>query len=245
MRGVPSWRIMGKDIQKVRAKLKGLADREKASHLQRYFKTGKGEYGEGDVFLGIRVPDIRKVVKEFRGLPLDEASELLSSKYHEERLFSLLTLVDIYERGDDKDKREIYRLYMKTTQFINNWDLVDLSAPKIVGAYLIDRDKKPLFRLSKSSDLWKRRISIIATFFFIKNQLFDDTLKIVKILLHDKEDLLHKAAGWMLREVGKRNMGVEEGFLRKNYKDMPRTMLRYSIERFPEKKRQMYLKGKI
>ena len=236
---------MSNKVQKVRYALKDLANKEKALHLQKYFKTGKGEYGEGDIFLGIRVPEIRKLVREFRGLSTGEASELIKSKYHEERLFSLLAMVDIYKRGDDKDKREIYKLYLKNTKFINNWDLVDLSAPNIVGAYLMDRDKKPLYGLAKSNDLWKRRISIMSTFSFIKNNLFDDTLKIAKILLHDKEDLIHKATGWMLREVGKRNMEVEEVFLKKIYKGMPRTMLRYSIERFPEKKRQMYLKGKV
>lgn len=236
---------MDSNVQRIRKKLKRLGDIEQARNLQRYFKTGKGEYGEGDIFLGIRVPEIRKLVREFMGLSTGEACELLNSKYHEERLFSLLAMVDIYKRGDDKDKREIYKFYLKNTKFINSWDLVDLSAPNIVGAYLMDRDKKALYGLAKSNDLWRRRISIVSTFYFIKNHLFDDTLKISKILLDDKEDLIHKATGWMLREVGKRNMEVEEGFLKKNYKGMPRTMLRYSIERFPEKKRQMYLKGKI
>ncbi|MFC1884414.1 DNA alkylation repair protein [Thermodesulfobacteriota bacterium] len=236
---------MSNGIQKIRNRLKGLADKEKASHLQRYFKTGKGEYGEGDIFLGIRVPDIRKLVKEFRDLSIGEVSELLKSKLHEERLFSLLTMVDKYSRGDERVKKEIYSLYLKNTKFINNWDLVDLSAGDIVGGYLMERDKTTIYKLAESKDLWERRISILSTFYFIKHNSFDHTLNIAKILLHDSEDLIHKAVGWMLREVGKRNMEIEEGFLQKHYMSMPRTMLRYSIERFPEEKRLKYLKGKI
>jgi 3-methyladenine DNA glycosylase AlkD len=236
---------MDKNVQKVRNRLKSLADKERAHHLQRYFKTGRGQYGEGDIFIGIRVPDIRIMVKKFRGLSIDEASELLKSKYHEERLFALLTIVDIFRRGDDKVKKEIFSLYLKNTEFINNWDLVDLSSRDIVGAYLFERDKAPIYKLAVSNNLWERRISILSTSYFIKRQLFIHTLKIALILLNDGEDLIHKAVGWMLREVGKRNMDVEENFLKKHYKGMPRTMLRYAIERFPEKKRQQYLKGKI
>ena len=236
---------MQNNIQKIRNKIKGLADKEKASHLQRYFKTGKGEYGEGDIFLGIRVPDIRRLVKEFRGIGIAEAEEFMKSKFHEERLFSLLVLVDLFKRGDDKIKKKIYSLYLRKTKFINNWDLVDLSAHDIVGGYILDKNRKVIYKLAVSNSLWERRISIISTYCFIRHQMFADTLKIAEILLKDKEDLIHKAVGWMLREVGKRNMEVEEVFLKKHYKSMPRTMLRYSIERFPEKKRLMYLKGKI
>ena len=236
---------MNEGIQKAKERLRDLADKERARNLERYFKTGKGEYAEGDIFLGIRVPEIRKFVKELRGFHPAWAYQLLKSKYHEERLLSLLVLVDIFKRGDEKDKKKIYLHYLKNTRHINNWDLVDLSAPNIVGAYLLDRDKKPIYRLAESNNLWERRIAIIATLYLIRHCLFDDTLNIARMLLQDKEDLIHKAVGWMLREVGKRNREVEENFLKDHYKLMPRVMLRYSIERFPEKKRQMYLKGKI
>ena len=236
---------MNEGIQKAKKRLRDLADKERARNLERYFKTGKGEYGEGDIFLGIRVPEIRKLANELRCLPPACAYPLLESRYHEERLLSLLMLIDIFKRGDEKDKKEIFRHYLKNTQYINNWDLVDVSAPNIVGAYLLDRDKKPIYRLAESNNLWERRIAIISTSYLIRHHLFDDTFNIAQMLLHDKEDLIHKAVGWMLREVGKRNREVEEDFLKDHYTLMPRVMLRYSIERFPEKKRQMYLKGKV
>ena len=195
--------------------LRKLADPAIAEHSQRFFKTGKGEYGEGDRFLGVRVPVIRRQVNKFKDVTLQKVKALLKSVYHEERLFSLLTMVDICRRGDDKVRKKIYSLYLKNTKFINNWDLVDLSAGDIVGSYLMTRDRKPIYKLAESKDLWERRISILSTFYFIKNNFFDDTLNIAIIILHDREDLIHKAVGWMLREVGKRDVKAEEGFLKK------------------------------
>jgi len=212
--------------------------------LQGFFKTGPGEYGEGDLFLGVVAPDIRRVAKEFQGTPLSEVITLLKSTIHEERLLALLMLVHAYTRGDDLLKKKIFRLYLKNTKYINNWDLVDLSAPNIVGTHLLDKSRTPLYAFAKSRDLWKRRIAILSTFAFIRRNDFDDTLRISKVLLMDDHDLLHKAVGWMLREVGKRDMAAEEKFLHQHYNKMPRTMLRYAIERFPEGKRRSYLDGK-
>lgn len=230
--------------QKIQKRLRQFASREKAQVLQSFFKTGPGEYGDGDIFLGVVVPDIRKVAKEFHDTSLGEITTLLASTVHEERLLALLMLVHAYAGGDDSLKRKIYGLYLKNTKYINNWDLVDLSAPNIVGAFLLDKSRKPLYAFARSKDLWKRRISILATFQFIRQNDFDDTLGIAKILLTDEHDLLHKAVGWMLREVGKRSLPVEEKFLGQHYKKMPRTMLRYAIERLQEGKRRKYLDGK-
>jgi 3-methyladenine DNA glycosylase AlkD len=231
--------------QKIKKRLKQLANKEKAEVLQRFFKTGPGEYGEGDVFIGVKVPDLRKVAKDFQDIATEDVIVLLESAIHEERLLALLILVRKYVKGNETAKKRIYRLYLKKTKFINNWDLVDVTAHHIVGDYLMDKNKAPLYRLAKSEDLWERRIAILATFYFIKHGKYEETLKIAKILLTDKEDLIHKAVGWMLREIGKRDMIFEEMFLKQHYKEMPRTMLRYAIEKFPEPKRQKYLKGKI
>jgi len=222
-----------------------LANKEIAEHSQRFFKTGKGEYGESDIFLGIRVPVLRKLVNKYRGISLEEVSKLLHSKFHEERLLAVLMLVQLFKTGGDEEQNQIYCLYLENTKFINNWDLVDISAGNIVGAYLYEKDRVPLYRLVKSQNLWERRISIISTFHFIRNYDFDDTLKIAEILLNDKEDLIHKAVGWMLREVGKRELEIEEEFLQEHYMKMPRTMLRYAIEKFPETRRKMYLRGEV
>ena len=232
-------------IKDIKKRLRDLGDHKKAEGLQRFFKTGPGEYGEGDVFLGIRVPQLRKLAKEYLCIPLEEVERLLKSSIHDERLLSLFILVLRYSKGDHDDKKSIYELYFKNIQYVNNWDLVDGSAQYIAGAYLMDKDKKPLYFLAKSNSLWERRIAIMSTFYFIKRNIFVETIKLSKLLLSDREDLIHKAVGWMLREVGKRNMTTEEAFLKEHYKDMPRTMLRYAIERFPESKRQRYLKGKI
>lgn len=231
--------------QKIRKRLRQLASREKARVLRGFFKTGPGEYGEGDVFLGVMVPVIRRVAKEFQGAPLVEIESLLASPIHEERLLALFMLVSAFTRGDESRKKKIYSLYLKNAKYINNWDLVDLSAPNIVGAYLLSRSRKPLYAFAKSRSLWKRRIAILATFPFIKQNDFADSLGIATILLTDDHDLLHKAVGWMLREVGKRSLPVEEKFLKQHYKHMPRTMLRYAIERFPEGKRRKYLDGSV
>jgi 3-methyladenine DNA glycosylase AlkD len=232
-------------VKNIQRKLKQLESKEKAKVSQRYFKTGPGEYGEDDVFIGVRVPDLRKLAKEYQSITIKEIKQLLKSAIHEERQLALLMLVNKYSKGNETVKKGIYELYLQYTQFINNWDLVDVSAHHIIGAFLLDKSKEPLFSLAKSRNLWERRIAIVSTFHFIKHNKYTATLKIAKILLADKEDLIHKAVGWMLREVGKRHRLNLEMFLKKHYKKMPRTMLRYAIEKFPESKRQRYLKGEI
>ena len=232
-------------VQEIRARLRKLGDKERAKNSQWFFKTGPGEYGEGDRFLGIKVPELRKLAKEYQAISLTEVTHILYSPIHEERLLALFILVRAYAKGDERFKETIYQLYLDNTQYINNWDLVDTSAEHIVGAFLNEKSKKPLYELARSSDLWERRIAIMATFHFIKGGEFTETIKIARMLLSDKEDLIHKAVGWMLREVGKRHLATEEDFLKEHYKKMPRTMLRYAIEKFPEVKRQRYLKGTV
>ena len=233
------------DVEEIRNRLHCLADKEKAKVLQRFFKTGPGEYGEGDRFLGIKVPELRKMAKAQESVGYGAVRGLLKSPIHEERFLALLILILKYSKGDETEKKKIYDFYLKHTPWVNNWDLVDVSAEHIVGAFLAQKDKAPLYRLARSDLLWERRIAIMATFHFIKKNAFSETLKIAGMLLFDKEDLIHKAVGWMLREVGKRDLETEEAFLRVHYKAMPRTMLRYAIERFPEPKRQRYIKGEI
>ena len=225
--------------------LQRLADPEIAEHSQRFFKTGKGEYGEGDLFLGIRVPVVRKAVNKFKHTPMETIEELIQSDYHEIRLFSLLSLVDRFIRGAPDVQKNIYQLYLNHTRYINNWDLVDSSAHYIVGAYLENKHKTILDDFSTSDSLWERRIAIMSTFFYIKRNHFTDTLHIAKVLLRDKEDLIHKAVGWMLREIGNRDLKVETAFLKSHYKTMPRTMLRYAIEKFSKEERLKYLNGEI
>jgi len=231
----------------VKKALKDLAKPKKGKILSRFFKTGKGEYGYGDVFLGISVPNQRKVAGNFKELPLSQTAKLLKSRVHEHRLTALLILVGQFQKAEEKKKKQIFDLYLKNYKYINNWDLVDLSAPKIIGAYLLEKPekRKVLYQLARSKNLWKKRIAMLSTYTFIKNNQFEDPLKIAGILLDDKHDLIHKAVGWMLREIGKINQKEEELFLKKHYKTMPRTMLRYAIERFEEKKRKLYLEGKI
>jgi len=229
----------------LRIKIKSLGSTEVAKTMQWFFKTGKGEYGEGDVFAGLKVPVQRKLAREFRDLSLNDLKVLLGSPVHEERLISLLILVDKFEKADDKEEEKYFSFYMKNRKSVNNWDLVDLSAPKIAGKYLLNRNKSILLKLAASKNLWERRISVISTYEFIRNEKYDTTFKISATLLNDKHDLIHKAVGWMLREIGKKNLSVEEKFLKTNYKKMPRTMLRYAIEKFPEAKRKKYLLGKI
>jgi hypothetical protein len=229
----------------VKRRLEQIGNKKQAAVSQRFFKTGPGEYGEGDIFHGIRVPVLRKLVGEYQNLPVTEIEILLRSPIHEERQLAILIFVHIFKNGDDDLKKKIYNLYLASTEFINNWDLVDASAEHIVGAYLIDKNKRPLYRLAKSGHLWERRIAIMATFHFIKHHQFSETLKISSMLLSDRHDLIHKATGWMLREIGKRDLKTEERFLKEHYKKMPRTMLRYAIEKFPERQRQRYLKGSI
>lgn len=233
------------NYQNVHSKILSLADPKLSINLQRFFKTGKGEYGEGDKFLGIGVPVIRTLAKSFCDLPLSSVERLIKSPYNEERLLGFLILNSQYKNADEKGKKNIFRFYFKNLRGVNNWNLVDLTAPNIIGFHLMNRNKTVLYKLAKSKNLWSRRIAIISTFQFIRQNQFDDTLNIAAQLLQDKHDLIHKACGWMLREVGKRNVKVLERFLKNNYAKMPRTMLRYAIERFPEKKRKAYLKGKI
>lgn len=217
----------------------------KAKVLRKFFKTGKGQYGEDDRFLGITVPKQRSLVNKYwRNLNLHDLKKLLASRYHEHRLIALLLAVKKYQEGERKERKKIYRFYLSETNRINNWDLVDLSAPNIVGEELLHQDKKTLYRLANSSKLWERRIAMLATFAFIKRGKSRDTLALAKILLADQHDLIHKACGWMLREVGKRcGKKTLLNFLNENYKRMPRTMLRYAIEKLPEKTRLIYLKS--
>lgn len=234
------------EILKVQQELRSLKSTEYAAHYQRFFKTGPGEYGFGDVFLGIRVPIVRNLAKKFSALKLDKIKVLLTSSYHEERFLALVILVLQYNKKDLQTKKEIYRFYLKYRKHINNWDLVDTSAHHIVGCHLYNKkDRIILNELAQSNLLWDRRIAIIATFYFIKNYQYEDTLRLSRLLLFDKEDLIHKAVGWMLREIGKRNSSEELTFLDQYAHKMPRVMLRYAIEQLPEKKRKEYLKYKM
>jgi 3-methyladenine DNA glycosylase AlkD len=229
----------------VQADIRKNASKKNAAIAQRYFKTGPGDYAEGDVFLGLRAAQMRGIAKNHHDLSVTDLKKLLRSKYHEDRAVALLIMTEQFARGDETVRNKLYETYLGNTKYINNWDLVDVSADKIVGAHLFDKGKQPLRRLAKSPSLWERRIAIIATNWFIRQGEFDETLRIAKSLLKDDHDLIHKAVGWMLREVGKRDLAVEESFLQQYYGTMPRTMLRYAIERFPENKRQKYLKGKM
>jgi len=227
----------------IKTRLQSLASRETARVLQGFFKTGPGEYGEGDVFIGIKTPPLRSLAAEFQNTSLKTIKALLKSKIHEERMLALMILVRQFAGGDEKLRQQIYDLYLTQTRFINNWDLVDGSAPYIVGPFLSEKDRTRLHTLARSSSFWERRIAIVATLYFIRRDDFDDALKIAEALLDDKHDLIHKAVGWMLREIGKRDPAVEKSFLKLHYRRMPRTALRYAIERFPESERRKYLAG--
>lgn len=227
-----------KDLEK---ELQNLKNPQKAKIYQRFFKTGKGEYGEGDVFLGLTVPQCQKVASNYVDLSLNEVQKLLKNKIHEYRWSASMILNRQYKKADPTKKKQIVDYYLKNTTLFNNWDLVDGSAPSILGDFLINNDRNILYKLVKSENLWERRISIMSTFAFIKNDDFKDSLKIAEILLPDKHDLIHKAVGWMLREIGKRDQEIEEKFLMKYHQKMPRTMLRYAIEKFDGKKRKFYL----
>lgn len=231
--------MTAKDVEKALMKI---ADKPKGEFLARFFKTGKGQYAEGDVFLGITVPAQRKVAVEFKALPLSEIGVLISSKYHEFRLTALLILVWQYEHCKDVTlKKFMVDFYLKNRKFINNWDLVDSSARQVLGDWLLDKDRAILYKYAVSKDLWERRIAIIATFRFIMEKDFADTLKICEILMEDRHDLIHKATGWMLREIGKRDQKPLRGFLDKYSKKMPRTMLRYAIEHFTPELKKKYM----
>lgn len=218
-------------------------DKQKAEFLPRFFKTGKGEYREGDIFIGIVVPNQRLVAQKYKELPLSEIQKLLNSKIHEHRLTALLILTYKFPKADKASKKAIVDFYLKNTKHINNWDLIDLSSVEILGNYILEHPtyKRIIYKFSKSKNLWERRISIISTFELIRNKQFTDSLKIAETLLCDKEDLIQKAVGWMLREIGKRELRTEESFLDQHYKVMPRTMLRYAIEKFSEEKRAHYM----
>lgn len=232
-------------VEEIQRRLMDAACAEDGNFLQRYFKTGPGEYGEGDLFRGIRLPVLRALCGVYRRIPLEQATLLLTSRYHEDRLLALLIMVRQYATANEAGRGAIYQLYLRHTRFINNWDLVDASAAHIVGAYLLEQSHEPLEHLARSASLWERRIAIMATFHFIRRDNFATTFTIAEMLLADKADLIHKAVGWMLREVGKRDLSREEAFLVLHYRQMPRTMLRYAIERFPEERRQGYLKGSV
>lgn len=229
-------------LKELRKELRKKSDKKKAKILQKFFKTGEGEYGEGDLFLGVVVPEQRKLAKKYKCLELSDLEELILSKFHEERLACLLILVEKFKKAGGEEKKNIYNFYIRNRKHINSWDLVDLSAPKIVGDYLAGKGKSILYKFAKSKNIWERRIAVLATFFYIQKGDCQDALRISEILKNDEHDLIQKAVGWMLREIGKRcNLKSEENFLKKNYKTMPRTMLRYAIEKFPEKKRRFYL----
>ena len=233
-------------VRAIRARLRLLADPRIADASRRFFKTAPGEYGHGDRFLGIRVPTLRKTARELRAAPLDVTFALLRSPLHEERLLALLILVTRYERGTAAEQQRIYEHYLKhVPKHVNNWDLVDSSAPYIVGAHLLERDRGTLVELARSRHLWERRVAIVATLWFIRRGSFHVTLAIAELLLDDEEDLIHKATGWMLREVGNRDRAAAERFLRRHCRRMPRTMLRYAIEKLPPRTRRAYLTGSI
>ena len=232
-------------LSELKKVLKSMTNKEKAIIMQRYFKTGKGEYGEGDVFIGLTVPEQRKIAKQLSDLSLDSLKELVYSEIHEERLIALLILVNRFHKADEKGRKDIFDFLIKNRKQINNWDLVDLTAPKTIGEYLLEKDKTVLFKLALSKNVWDRRIAMMSTFPSIRKCEFQTAFKLAEKLLQDDHDLIQKAVGWMLREIGKIDMKSEETFLKKYYRKMPRTMLRYSIEKFPEIKRKKYLNGKI
>jgi len=228
-------------LASIKKQLYALADPKRAKILQRFFKTGKGEYGEGDKFIGVTVPLIRSLVKQSRDLEIKDIKKLVCSPIHEERMLGLLSLVSLYQKGDAATKAAVFKAYVTSRKFINSWDLVDLTAPHILGAYLTD-DHSLLHKWSESKNLWERRMAMLAMFYEIKRQNHQPAIIMADKLLHDEHDLIHKAVGWMLREVGKRcDEQILEEFLKTRHKTMPRTMLRYAIEKFPEKKRQQYL----
>ena len=231
---------------KASEEIRELADEEIAKNSLRFFKTDKGQYGFGDIFLGVRAPKIRLIAKKHIDISIADMKTLIQSKYHEERFLGLIILVNKYAKTKDKKNRnQLYKIYVSSFKYINNWNLVDVTCPHVTGKHLIDKDRTILYKWAKSEDLWTKRIAMVSTFSFIRKNDLEDTFKIAEILLHDEHDLIHKAVGWMLREAGKRDLKREETFLKKYYKTMPRTMLRYAIEKFPETKRQKYLKGTI
>lgn len=232
-------------IKRIKDHLYSIADPSHQASVQRFFKTDEGEYSAGDQFIGIRMPALRKAVAEFSPVSLKVVLSLLKSPIHEFRLFALLMLVRMFELGSVEDREEIVKLYLDNLNSVNNWDLVDASCYKILGPYFSDRKKTPLFKLARSASMWERRVAIVTTFHFIRNGDLNTTLELTDILLNDEEDLLHKACGWMLRDVGDRDGNLLRQFLVSRYKNMPRVMLRYAIEKFPQPERSEYLQGLV
>lgn len=228
------------------SELRSVGSAEKAVHLSRFFKTAPGQYGEGDLFLGVVVPQTRSIAKENKTAPLEELQKLLDSPWHEARLCALLILVLRYKdrKTTQEDRDNIYRFYLKNTRRCNNWDLVDLSCRDIVGEYLVDKDRSPLYRLAESDNLWEQRIAVVSTWAFIRRSDFTDILTLAEYFIMHKHDLMHKAVGWMLREVGKRDRDTLTDFLERFATRLPRTSLRYAIEHYPEDQRQYFLKMK-
>jgi 3-methyladenine DNA glycosylase AlkD len=233
--------------QVIRDELARAADPEKAAFYPRFFKTGPGEYAEGDVFLGVTVPEQRRIARRHKDLPLEHLGALLRSEVHEHRLTGFLILVTQFERADEAGRHRLFSFCREHLAGLNNWDLVDTVAPRVLGAYLLEHPELTplLYELARSPVLWERRIAIMSTQAFIRAGDFQDTLKLAERLLHDEHDLIHKAVGWMLREVGNRDLASEETFLDRHAREMPRTMLRYAIEKFPKAKREHYLKMKL
>lgn len=226
--------------------LRKLANKKIAEHSAGFFKTGKGEYGEGDTFLGIRVPETRKIAKRHTDIPLSDVKKLVISKYHEERLLGLVIVANKYAKAKEEAEQEkLYKFYVNHFKYINNWDLVDVTCPHVIGRHLMYRDRKVLYKWARSKHLWTKRIAMLTNWWFIRSGDLKDVYPIAEILVNDEHDLIHKAVGWMLREAAKKDMKKTEAFLKKHCKTMPRTMLRYAIERFPESKRKKYMKGKI
>jgi len=228
----------------IRIELESISSKSKSDILQRFFKTGPGQYGEGDIFWGIQIPSLREIVKRYRGTPLDDIVKLLHDPIHEVRMTGALLMVEFYNKGKAEDKKACYECYINNATCFNNWDLVDLTCHHIVGNWLWDKDRKPLYELAGSGNLWKERISIISTFYFLRKGDFEDTFRISTLFMDHKHDLIHKAVGWMIREAGKRDHDAETDFLleENRYLKMPRTMLRYAIEKFPEEERQFFMK---
>jgi 3-methyladenine DNA glycosylase AlkD len=227
--------------------LKDKAIPEKAAFLPRFFKSGPGEYGEGDQFLGVKVPDQRAIAKQFfKDIGLDELSELIQNPFHEVRLTGLMMLVYRFEKTKSEfEQKAIVDFYLSHLDFVNNWDLVDSSCYQILGAFYFKRDKSIFYALADSNHLWRQRVAMISSYFWIKKREFTDALALAEELKNHPHDLMHKAVGWMLREIGNRDFDTEFNFLKKNYKNMPRTALRYAIEKFPEELRQDFLKGRV
>lgn len=231
-------------ISKLKQKLDALADPINQQQAQRFFKTGKGEYAEGDIFLGIRTPVLRKLATQYQDLSLDESEQLLHSPIHEHRSFALMLWVAQFSKADKIQQQQFFERYLQNSQFINNWDLVDISAPTLVGQYLLEKNREILYKLVASESLWERRIAVVASLTFIRHQQFEEILSFAKLLLNEPHDLIHKAVGWMLRELGKQNLSILVAFIHEYDTQLPRTTLRYAIEHFDEEQRQFHLKRK-